>query len=207
MMIKSIQHRNSTDTFLGLIFSELFLKYVQNLCIWTLLWLEQLEEERQECGCALPCLLKDTCWVAWFISSSFSRLSGLCGADYQEELIPVALLISLIRAPGRWLEGSCMSRGRSGTAICTGMVVVIYTTVKWWNGEVLNYSSRIEPADVFYEAFLVCRTTSGPFLGNPGELRYQKKEVMFRLSSTGKSIKCQKTTTGFDMRALNKILI
>lgn len=48
-----------------------------------------------------PCLFEDTCWAARLISSSFSRLSGLRGADYKEELIPLALLISLIRAPGR----------------------------------------------------------------------------------------------------------
>lgn len=65
--------------------------------------------ERRCCISTPPCLFKDTCWAAWLISSSFSRLSGLRGADYQEELIPVAQLISLIRAPGRWLEGSCVS--------------------------------------------------------------------------------------------------
>lgn len=60
--------------------------------------------ERRACISTPPRLFTDTCWAAWLISSSFSRLSRLRGADYQEELIPVVLLISLIRAPGRWLE-------------------------------------------------------------------------------------------------------
>lgn len=118
--------------YFGLVFQDYFSNMCKMSTFWTLLWIEQLEEERQECVSVLSCLLKDTCWVAWLISSSFSRLSGLCGADYQEELIPVALLISLIRARGRWLEGSCTSQGRSGTVVCTGMTVVIHTTGKLW---------------------------------------------------------------------------
>lgn len=196
----------STETlqtlFFWAYFSELFLKDVQNRCMfWTLLRLKQLEEERQECVCVLSCLLKDTCWVAWLISSSFSRLSGLCGADYQEELIPVALLISLIRAPGRWLEGSCMSRGRSGTVICTGTAVVIYTTVKWWKRGVLNYGLRIGLTDVSLWGVFGVQDDFWAISGEPWGTsildfvshiqKSRMKEVMFWLVSTGKSINCQ----------------
>lgn len=56
--------------------------------------------EGRACINTPPRLSEDTCWAARLISFSFSRLSGLRGADYQEELIPLTLLISLIRAPG-----------------------------------------------------------------------------------------------------------
>ena len=121
VMIKSIHHRGADI----LVFSALTSQRTAE-SLYTFQTLPRLNSQvvarGEDCISTPPCLFKDTCWAAWLISSSFSRLSGLRGADYQEELIPVALLISLIRAPGRWLEGSCVSHGCSGTTICTGML-------------------------------------------------------------------------------------
>lgn len=123
-LLKVKQQFRITARWLNLYTTDNFLNN-SHYMFQTLLQLNsQVVREGKDCISTPPCLFKDTCWAAWLISSSFSRLSGLRGADYQEELIPVALLISLIRAPGRWLEGSCVSHGCSGTAICTGMVAV-----------------------------------------------------------------------------------
>ena len=124
----------------------------------------QVATEGKDCTNTPPCLFKNTCWAAWLISSSFSRLPWLRGADYQEELIPDAPLISLIRAPGRWLEGSYMSHGCTSKTVCTGMLAAMCYTEE--SGTKIQWLSKIEWCEMAWELWQIANRKAICVRGN-----------------------------------------